>query len=46
MNLKDVDVSAIVVSNKIKGNDETIKVFISCLDDTSDIVTFCVLFYQ
>ena len=44
INLKDVDVSTIVVSNKIRANDETSKVFIACLDDASDIITpLCII---
>ena len=39
MNLKEVDVSKIVVSNKIKENNVTSKVFIGCMDDISGIVT-------
>ena len=39
VNLKDVDVSTIIVRNKIKRNNET-----SCLDDTTDIVThLCII---
>ena len=36
--LDDVSVDRIVVSNKIKGNNETSKVFIGYLDDTDGIV--------
>ena len=44
VNLKDVEVDKIVTSNKIKGNNETSKVFIVCLDDTSNIVApLCII---
>ena len=44
VNLKVVEVDKIVTSNKIKGNNETSKVFIGCLDDTSNIVTpLCII---
>ena len=39
VNLNKVNVDKIVVSNKIKGNNETSKVFIGYLDDISGIVT-------
>ena len=38
VNLSEVSVDKIVVSNKIKGNNETSKVFISYMDDISAIV--------
>ena len=42
-----IDVNKIVVSNKIKGNNETNKVFIGYLDDISDIVTpLCIILPQ
>ena len=42
-----VDVDKIVVSNKIKGNNETSKVFIGYLDDISCIVTpLCIILPQ
>ena len=34
----DVDVGKIVVSNKIKGNNETSKIFICYMDDTDKLV--------
>ena len=47
VNLKEVDVNKIVVSNKIKGNNETSKVFIGCMDDISGIVTpLCIILPQ
>ena len=39
VNLGKVEVDKIVVSNKIKGNNETSKVFIGYMDDISGIVT-------
>ena len=39
VNLSSVSVDKIVVSNKIKGNNETSKVFIGYMDDISGIVT-------
>ena len=42
-----VDVDKIVVSNKLKGNNETSKVFIGYLDDISGIVTpLCIILPQ
>ena len=38
-NLSKVSVDKIVFSNKIKGNNETSKIFIGCMDDISGIVT-------
>ena len=38
VNLSEVSVDKIVVSNKIKGNNETSKVFIGYIDDISGIV--------
>ena len=47
VNLSEVDVNKIVVSNKIKGNNETSKVFIGCSDDISGIVTpLCIILPQ
>ena len=47
MNLKEVEVDKIVVSNKIKGNNETSKVFIGYMDDISGIVTpLCIILLQ
>ena len=44
VNLKDVGVSTIIVSNRINGNNEKSKVFIGCLDDDTDIVTpLCII---
>ena len=39
MNLSNVDANKIVVSNKIKGNNETSKVFFGYMDDVNGIVT-------
>ena len=39
VNLNKVDVNKIVISNKIKGNNERSKVFIGYMDDTSGVVT-------
>ena len=39
MNLGEVSVDKIVVSNKIKGNNETSKIFIGYMDDITGIVT-------
>ena len=47
VNLKEVDINNVVVSNKIKGNNETSKDFIGYLDDISGIVTpLCVILPQ
>ena len=47
VNLKEVDANKIVVSNKIKGNNETSKVFIGYMDDISGIVTpLCIVLPQ
>ena len=43
--LSSVDVSKIVVSNQVKGNNETSKVFIGYLDDT-DVIALCLLLPQ
>ena len=46
-NLGEVSVDKIVVSNKIKGNNETSKVFIGYMDDISGIVThLCIILPQ
>ena len=39
VNLNNVNVDKIVVSNKIKGNNQTSKIFIGYMDDISGIVT-------
>ena len=39
VNLSEVDMNKIVVSNKIKVNNETSKVFIGYMDDISGTVT-------
>ena len=45
--LSEVNVNKIVVSNKIKGNNETSKVFIGYMDDISGIVEhLCVVLPQ
>ena len=45
--LNFVDVDKIVASNKIKGNNETSKVFVGYLDDISGIVTpLCIILPQ
>ena len=47
VNLISVSVGKIVVSNKIKGNNETSKVFIGYMDDVSGIVTpLCIILPQ
>ena len=47
INLGLIDVNRIVVSNKIKGNNETSKFFIGCLDVTGSIVTpLCIILPQ
>ena len=46
-NLKDVEVDKIVVSNKIKGNNETSKVFIGYISDISgNIERLCIILPQ
>ena len=42
--LSDVDVGKIVVSNKVKGNNETVKYFIGYINES--IVPFCLLLPQ
>ena len=45
--LSDVDVGKIVVSNKIKRNNETGKIFIDYMDDTDSIVRpLCIILPQ
>ena len=47
VNLSEVDVNKIVVSNKIKGNNETSKFFIGYMDGVCDIVTpLCIILPQ
>ena len=47
VNLGEVQVDIIVVSNKIKGNNETSKVFIGYMEDISGIVTpLCIILPQ
>ena len=47
VNLSKVDVNKIVVSNKIKGNNETSKLFIAYIDDINNIVTpLCIILPQ
>ena len=47
VNISEVVVNKIVVSNKIKGNNETSKFFIGYLDDISGIVTpLCIIIPQ
>ena len=44
MNLNEIDVNKIVVSNKTKGNNETKNVFIGYMDDISGIVaSLCII---
>ena len=43
--LSSVDVNKIVVSNKIKGNNETVKYFIGYMDDT-DVITLSIVLPQ
>ena len=45
LNLNEVDVSKIVVSNKIKGNNETSKVFIGYIDHI-DVTPLCIVLSQ
>ena len=46
LNLNEVDVSKIVVSSKIKGNNETSKAFFGYLDDIG-LIPLCIpLFYH
>ena len=45
--LSSIDVNKIVVSNKVKGNNETSKIFIGYMDDTDSIVRpLCLLLPQ
>ena len=47
VDLSSVSVDKIVVSNRIKGNNETSKVFIGYMDDVSGIVTpLCIILPQ
>ena len=47
MNLGEAEVDKIVVSNKIKGNNETSKGFIDYMDDISGIVgPLCIILPQ
>ena len=47
VNLGEVEVDKIVVSNKIEGNNETSKVFIGYMDDIRGIVTpLCIILSQ
>ena len=47
INLNSTNVDKIFVSNKIKGNNETSKIFIGCLDDISGIViSLCIILPQ
>ena len=47
VNLSSVSVDKIVVSNKLKGNNETSKVFIGYRSDITDIVTpLCIILPQ
>ena len=47
VNLSEVSVDKIVVSNKIKGNNETSNVFIGYRSDITDIVTpLCIILPQ
>ena len=47
VNLKEVEVDKIVVSNKIKGNNDISKVFIGYRSDITDIVThLCIILPQ
>ena len=42
LKLSSVDVGKIVVSNKVKGNNESSKIFIGCMDGNDD-VPLCLL---
>ena len=47
VNLNEFNVNKIVVSNKVKGNNETTKIFIGYMDDISGIVTpLCIILPQ
>ena len=47
VDLKEVDASQIVVSNKIKGNNNISKVFIRCINDIGDVVSpLCIILLQ
>ena len=46
VNLKEVNGDKIAVSNKIKGNNETSKVFIGYMSDINDVVPLCVILPQ
>ena len=46
VNLNKVDVNKIVVSNKIKGNNETSKCFIGYKDDISAVTPLCIILPQ
>ena len=46
MKLGEVDVNKIVVSNKIKGNNDTSKVFIGYLDDINTVTPLCIILPQ
>ena len=45
INLRDVNVNNIIVSNKIKGNNETSKVFIGYIMD-DNVVPLCLILLQ
>ena len=44
--LNVIDINKVVVSNKIKGNNETNKYFIGCMDDISGITPLCIVLPQ
>ena len=41
-----VDINNIVVSNKVKNNNDTSKYFIGCLHDVDEISPFCIILTQ
>ena len=46
VNLKEVEADKIVVSNKIKGNNDISKVFIGYMDDINGVVPSCIILPQ
>ena len=41
-----VDINSIIISNKVKNNNDTSKYFIGYLNDTDEITTFCIILPQ
>ena len=46
INLREVDINKIVVSNKVKGNNETSKYFIGYVDDIDVVTPLCIILPQ